>query len=448
MKILFTPVGGTDPISENTLRDGAMLHIARVYKPDKVIMYMSKEMIDRQEMDGRYTYCLEKLGEFLGKSFEYEIIKRPELVNVHIFNDFYDDFENIIKDIYSTMGENDELLANVSSGTPAMKSTLMVLKTILELPCRLIQVATPSGRMNEHTHTENVKELWELDEDNCENFIDRCSEIACPSLHKIKYREIIKQHVRSYDYQAAVTVADLLPLSDTKDYIKQLKLAAARLMLDHYEVDRIQKDISVDFLPHKNDDVRKYFEYALNLDIKLQKKEYADFVRAITPIIFDLFALALKEKCKVDIFEYCKQSNNGVYKWDRNKLLSSDTGKRINECLNKKWSSHNGHGFKYDVPYAVHIKEIAGEFSNDKEFLKLLKNLRKVEGGVRNLAAHEIISINDKFIISKTGFTSDQIMDMIKELFRYTGIAIKRADWNSYDDMNRAICDTIDKVYE
>ena len=48
-KILFTPVGGTDPISSTNCYDGAILHICRHYKPDKVIMYMSKEMLENQE---------------------------------------------------------------------------------------------------------------------------------------------------------------------------------------------------------------------------------------------------------------------------------------------------------------------------------------------------------------------------------------------------------------
>lgn len=52
--ILFTPVGGTDPISSTNCRDGSMLHICRNYKPDKVIMYMSKEMLENQEADDRY----------------------------------------------------------------------------------------------------------------------------------------------------------------------------------------------------------------------------------------------------------------------------------------------------------------------------------------------------------------------------------------------------------
>lgn len=61
--ILFTPVGGTDPISLNNYHDGSILHICRFYKPDKVILYMSKEMLDFQEKDDRYRYCLDRLAK-------------------------------------------------------------------------------------------------------------------------------------------------------------------------------------------------------------------------------------------------------------------------------------------------------------------------------------------------------------------------------------------------
>ena len=42
-RILFSPVGGTDPIKYCS--DGSMLHICRHYQPDEVVLYLSKEMI-------------------------------------------------------------------------------------------------------------------------------------------------------------------------------------------------------------------------------------------------------------------------------------------------------------------------------------------------------------------------------------------------------------------
>ena len=71
---LFSPIGGTDPISNTNGRDGALLHICRFYKPDHVIMYMSKEILDYHNADNRYLYCLDKLKEVSGWEYEYKII--------------------------------------------------------------------------------------------------------------------------------------------------------------------------------------------------------------------------------------------------------------------------------------------------------------------------------------------------------------------------------------
>ena len=85
-KILFSPIGGTDPISN--FRDGAFLHICRHYQPDKVYLYLSAEMCRFHDDNNRYIYCLTQLGELLGHQFEYEIIRRDDLEDVQIFDYF------------------------------------------------------------------------------------------------------------------------------------------------------------------------------------------------------------------------------------------------------------------------------------------------------------------------------------------------------------------------
>ena len=166
-RILFSPVGGTDPMSLYNCRDGSLLHICRVYRPAKVYLYMSKEILDNQEKDNRYLYCLEQLAKLQDRECEYVVIERPDLTNVHEFDYFYNDFREIIGKIMNDMDSSDELLLNVSSGTPAMKSGLLVLQTLGEYPCKTIQVATPERKMNEHIHEGyDVTTLWELNEDN------------------------------------------------------------------------------------------------------------------------------------------------------------------------------------------------------------------------------------------------------------------------------------------
>lgn len=444
--ILFSPVGGTDPISLTNYHDGSLLHICRFYRPDKVILYMSKEMLDNQEKDDRYMYCLTRLDKMQERSTEYEIIERRELTKVHEFDYFYQDFRKIIKEIYDKLDDSDTLLINISSGTPAMKSGLLVLQTLGEFPAKLIQVATPENGISEHVHKGyDVESLWELDEDNIDGAADRCKEVKCPTLSKIKKEEIIKKHILVYDYPAALDAADSLSSEENSQYRDLIYLASRRLLLDFSGVDKMIQKTGFNCFPVRTSSEKKYFEYALNMDIRLRKKEYVDFVRSITPLVVDLFELILKRQCGIDINKYCDSYRvNGVTarKWSMNKL----NGSSVLNVLNQYFSS-KGEQFKSKDIYSIHLKVLIDSFSQDEKLKGLIENVRSVEGSIRNLAAHEIVSVTEESVKGITGFLPKDIMDMIKELFNYTGMSIKKSYWDSYDEMNKYILDkmTIDR---
>ena len=73
-KVLFSPVGSTDPISGEY--DGALLHIIRKYRSRKVYLYLLKEICEFEDKDSRYSYCFDRLKEHLGYDFETEWIRR------------------------------------------------------------------------------------------------------------------------------------------------------------------------------------------------------------------------------------------------------------------------------------------------------------------------------------------------------------------------------------
>ena len=432
--ILFTPVGGTDPISSQNCRDGSMLHICRVYKPDKVILYMSKEMLAFQKTDDRYRYCIEHLGNLLNHTFEVEVIEREKLTKVYEFDYFYQDFRSIVGGIFEKMEKGDTLLLNISSGTPAMKSGLAVLQTLEEYPAKLIQVVTPEKGINEHHHKGyDVETLWELNEDNEPDFENRCREVECPTLSCIKREEIIKKHIKVYDYQAALDTLETLPGKATDSYRALIELAAQRLLLNFSAVDRLLRETGIQCLPVRASSERKYFEYALSVAVKLKKEEYADFIRAITPLIVDLFEMILKKQCNIDINDYCEDNKSNIRKWSSKKL----EGTQVGEILNREYQNR----FQAKDVYSIHLKILIENISEDKHLIQLINHIRAVEESVRNLAAHQIVSITDEVIRQKTGFTSAQIMDMIKELFSYTEITVKKDYWDSYDQMNKLILD-------
>lgn len=115
MNILFSPIGFTDPISN--FRDGSLLHICRYYDINKIYLYMSKEIYARHIKDNRYIYSLDRLGERLGKKFEYEFIIKEDLVDVHIFDVFINEFTAKLNEIHKNYPDA-KIYLNISSGTP------------------------------------------------------------------------------------------------------------------------------------------------------------------------------------------------------------------------------------------------------------------------------------------------------------------------------------------
>ena len=436
-RILFSPVGGTDPISLNNMHDGSLLHICRFYKPDVVYLYMSKEVFNLHKLDNRYIYCLDKLAKNQGRKMEYVIIERENYEEVQRFDFAYQDIHEIIKKISEEMDEDDELYLNVSSGTPAMKSALLVLNVMGEYPFKAIQVSTPIRKMNDHNHDGyDVQLLWGLNEDN-DVEDNRCEEIGCPALLRQKKIEIIKRHINAYDYEAALSIALTMEEADS-DYIKMLEMAKYRLRLDFKNSDCIDRQFKESFFPVKSGDERKYYEYMLSLIIKKKKHQYADFLRALTPLILDLFSLILTNECKIklDDLTYIDKKNGGV-KWDKTKL--SNLRPDIDSILMNEYQY-----FNYNYVLSDHLKSIITALVPDNvKLIELIEKIRSVEVSIRNLAAHQIISVDDSVICKKTGFNSSEIINMLIDAFKFTKINIKKEYWNSYDDMNDRIIKSI-----
>lgn len=450
--ILFSPVGGTDPMPEKNYKDGSMIHITRVYNVDKVILYMSKEMLDNENKDKRYTYCIEQLAKHQNRKIDYEIIGRPNLTKVQEYDYFYDDFREILKDIIKDMYKEDELLLNVSSGTPAMKSGLLVLNHLWEDNCKSIQVSTPLKRMNEHIHSKeyDVETRWGLNEDNEENYENRCMEVKCTSLIKLKNEELIKKLVREYDYDAALTIAEEIKNSN-KNYIDYLKIAKHRLLLDFKEVDKIINKLNIkekSYNPIKNAIDRKYFEYVSTLDIKLEKLQYADFIRAISPIIEDIFERIIEKQIginvKSDLCNEIKLKDKTIYKWSKNKLKINEQTERAKKIIYIDDILNRCNNFSYDdFIYSSQLELIILTIVQDKDIRDTVEKLRNVEQNIRNLTAHEIISVTDDFIFKKTDLTSKQIVNAIKKALGYCGVNISKDDYESYQYMNEDIISRI-----
>jgi CRISPR type III-A/MTUBE-associated protein Csm6 len=434
-KILFSPVGGTDPIKY--LYDGSMLHICRVYKPDVVYLYLSKEMAQNHRADNRYIYSIEKLGELLHHNFETHIIERNELTDVHQYDVFYKDFRTIIIDIEKSMNKDDQLILNMASGTPAMKSALLVLATLAEYRFLPVQVSTPQGRINselEDRDNYDAEANWELDEDNTENFKNRCTEIKCFNLMSLLKRDMIIKHVEAYDYPAALTVAGEIRDDISDNTYKMLEIATERVKLNRNKINKLIKEISYDLFPIKDGDKQKIFEYALVLQIKLKKEEYADFVRGITPIVVDLLEMILEKQCNIKVTDYCTiNSKTKIMSWNKTKLENAG----LMELLDEQYADKGG--FKIGPVYSNSLATLIHCKCTDTALLQKVDEISQTESAVRNIAAHEIVSVTDEWFKTKAGKSANDIFANLRFLMARAGINATEEQWNSYDKMNDEI---------
>lgn len=435
MNILFTAIGMTDPISN--FRDGSMLHICRYNKIDKVYMYISAEVYKYHLMDNRYVYCLEKLSELLNRKIEIEEIIKEDLEDVHIFDTFIEEFRDILLKIHNENPE-DKIYLNVSSGTPAMKSALQALAAFGEIDMIPIQVATPEKKSNPHIEDKEKYEVatqWECNEDNVLNE-NRCTFSKNFNFINQTKKAMIKELILKYDYVGAKALADTMADSLEDKFKDLLNGACKRYSLDYNNAKIIFKKYNYKLLAVEQSNLAAVVEYFLILDLKVRKEEYGDFLRGITPLMADIFEMILSNSCGFKLDDYTKFNKKGGFRiWDKYKL---EQNSEIINCLNERYGKFEPSFIKSD-----NLLAIIETLSDNGKLKSLCNDLRKIEENLRNKTAHEITMVTDEVIEKLLGFNSKDIISKLYQAIEYTEIKINSSFMESYDNMNKILCENI-----
>jgi CRISPR type III-A/MTUBE-associated protein Csm6 len=433
--VLFSPVGGTDPISN--CRDGSILHICRKYKPDCVMLYLSGEMLEYQQSDDRYRRSLNMLADEVG--FQPVILseERPNLMDPHLFDVFYSDFERCLLKLHEAYPDH-RLLVNLSSGTPAMKSALAVLTLLVGLQVQGIQVATPRHKHNgqrESLDSYDVNLFWEYNLDRDVNeYQDRCSEMQQENLRGKLLREILEAHLKAYDYPAALNVAakmnGLLPEAASQ----LLHAAALRVQGEWRKIPRpMQAQLISGTIGEKVD----LFEYLLVLQIRQKGGELADFLRGLTPILYGLSMFELKKQTNIDLQNACDK--NGKINW-----------KNVPQTIVSKLDASYGGKCEAKYPSSDMCCKLLTDMAPSSPCVQELNDLREIEFKLRNIAAHTLKPITEETIqaqcqaifakrqSSETKWNSAAILNLLKKCAEKI-LAPEVLCWNAYDRMNEQI---------
>ena len=121
---------------------------------------------------------------------------------------------------------------------------------------------------------------------------------------------------------------------------------------------------------------------------------------------------------------------------------------------NKMWNERigePGHTYSY-VPNNIQanrsVLDYVRKALKDDKLKNDVEAIREIEERMRNLAAHEIVTITDDNVPTYLG-KGVTISGIYSDLQYLTQMAlkVKKENWSSYDEMNRMICDKLLLAY-
>ena len=195
MTTLISCIGDTDHIRNR--HDGALLHLARIFRPKKILLIYSERALLKE------NNILLALNSIEGYS---PVIKKDERLisnsEVFIFDKMYEILNNVVLK-YSR--DDEDLILNLSSGTPQMKSALFTINRLNDINVRAYQVITPSHSSNEgirHDNNLDINYLISTNLDNRKDFEKRILEDKAEKFQKTLIKRTMKDLLNNFDYES------------------------------------------------------------------------------------------------------------------------------------------------------------------------------------------------------------------------------------------------------
>ena len=453
MRVLFTPVGDTDPV--RGYHDGGMLHILRHYAPvDRVFVFLTKEMEDKETESGCYTKGIQKVASQCKIEFIRSGITEP-----HIYERL-----TVLQDVFQEKYEqypNEEWLLNLSSGTPQMKSVMSLIG--LDHPqVKAIQVFSPAKGSNNKSHPEKTPEMLEMlyhfNDDDDPSSSNRCNEPELSLLKKHSVKMQIISLVNNYEYEGALQLLrqNRHLFSDISE--KLLRHAVCRRNLMWKDANKIISSYKGSPLISKAGDFEEFFRV---MELRQRKKQLPEFIVKITPICTKLvtdYAMSLAQRMLFDL-NACSEIRRDEDGSIRYVLKREKIGRHNNmllEHLNRKYKG----GFKdseLSISNMAYICEWiinSGISSNrrDIEIKKIFARLSIVSENIRNKVAHKIVmNLTENIIrewskgkersgIADAGLDSRDILNYLHRASDL--IRGQKFQWD-YDELNNSIIDSL-----
>ena len=438
MRILYTPVGDTDPI--RGCYDGGMLHIVRHYNPDLAILVLSKDMEQKEAANHRFTKALKHVKVDL----DIKLI-HTGLEDVHRI----DTLQPFVDHFYEMLAEypDAEILINLSSGTPQMKLIMSYL-SVEHDAVRGIQVDSPQRGSNRSEPAVNDDEDIDIviennfdDQDDSEN---RCHEPQMGYIKRNNIKQTLHTLISSYKYKEAISsyhsYKRTFENGVANDVLPVLEHAQLRLGLDYDGALQKSRKVGTVSLSSSFTDkkLRKLYEFLMLMEVRLKQDQIEDFVLKTTPFMYELMRYYFTKEFDVNWRQVEKKTSMGT-------LIDMVAFESQYPKLYTSWRNNRRPSQVQDIQLSLYhmLYMLEEQDTVDGSLLKQLKEIRSIEQKIRNKIAHEVVVFTEQDICSAVDIQSLQsFLHQIKDVFF---IITGQAKQNKliYDSINAYVLDQI-----
>ena len=412
MKILISAVGDTDPI--RNFHDGPLLHIVRVYRPEKIVLVHSERSLTKHD---KLVKALKSI-----KDYSPEIIQDGGVLpdaQVAIFDKMYDTVSSIVKKYIS----DDEIILNISSATPQIISAMFAVNRISDFNVTAVQVVTPQHKSNEglrHDNQEDIDTLIETNLDNQSDYENRTLEDTGSKFSQDLTKRNLKALIDNYDYQGALELLRALKLPKKQESFSNIKELRKKLT-------EISDTIKIQGMPDKivKAKLSTKAQSALNSYLNIDRNHKQGNIAEVLIRVKSLVEFILENYLNNHFLDVI------TYKEDGKPFLNAS---KYPEILKKFQEDAKMRGKKYhsgylSLPTYIGILKF---FEPNHDLLKHIYEIQKINQ-VRNQVAHSLQAFDRENLtkVSSAVFESKQIL--------LASFDIDNHWFSFYEDLNQEI---------
>ena len=396
-RVLFSPIGTTDPIRD--CYDGGCLHIVRHYRPQKVVLYLTKQMAKLEDKDQRFSKSIHSID----KNIEIKLIYS----NVDGGFNYDDLFPNLVDAIRAEKQDDVELLINLSSGTPQIKNIMAIYS--VEDSLKAIQVTTPAKDSNvDVPHLGKDADIDTVIANNLDDLEDAENRCVEPKLSVIRFyaeKHRIISLISRYEYAGAWELAkqsDMVSESTKKliqhaYYRQRLQTAEAREVLSNYA------GISLFPYDKKNLECAEYF---LVLQQDQQNGKLNETLVKMNNVLYEALKVYLENRYKI------RQYMNSYREIKRDKLDSGLIAAFDYEYGNFRDSELS---FRNECIFCNYYAKMTDA---DKKHISITASLNKLSklSGNRNMTAHTITNFTEQEFARQMELSSSEAVNEVANI--------------------------------